>query len=99
MQRHKKLFKCGAIKRHKKSQNNLADRPRAFSILLVPGRIVNESPVKIKSLLLVELLPAIRALMYTTHLDAYLLDGAVAGLGRIADLHRFWHRVVLRQRS
>merc|ERR1712032_1077061 len=62
------------------------------SILLVPVRIMNELPMKLLGFLCVELLPTIRTLEITGHLDPHVSDGAIAGLGSITDLHRLRHR-------
>merc|ERR1740120_681384 len=76
------------------SENQIRDWSiLVFLILLVSGGIVNKSPMKIKCFLFIELLPAIRALEFTCSTDAHLLDGAIAGFRRIADLHSFWHPV------
>ncbi|CAE8642216.1 unnamed protein product [Polarella glacialis] len=68
-----------------------------LSILLVPVRVVDELPVHLLGLLVVEFLAAVRAWELAIHLDAHVLRRAIAGLGRITDFHIWtWrHREVL----
>merc|ERR1719450_115696 len=61
------------------------------SILLVPVRVVDELPMKLLSLVCVELLPAVWAFELTVYFNPHVGCGTVTGLGRVADFHGLGH--------
>ena len=78
----------------KSSPATLGLRHSSFDLVfLVTVRVMNKLPVQLFGLLRIKLLPAFGALKSGTHLDAYILGGAVTGLGCVTDLHGLRHGV------